>query len=38
VVGDKDPGVAYMAHCFLAERTKRSDVPQSVKAWTEAVK
>ena len=38
VVGDKDPGVSYMAHRLLCERTKRMDVPQSAKAWAEVVK
>jgi HEAT repeat protein len=37
-VGDKDPGVSYMAHKLLSERTHRTDVKQSKEAWAEAVK
>jgi HEAT repeat protein len=37
-VGDKDPGVSYMAHRLLSERTNRKDVKQSKEAWAEAVK
>lgn len=38
VVGDKDPGVSYMAHRLLVERTGRMNVPRSAKAWAEVVK
>jgi HEAT repeat protein len=37
-VGDKDPGVSYMAHRLLSERTNRTDVKQTKEAWAEAVK
>ena len=37
-VADKDPGVSYMAHKLLSERTHRTDVKQSKEAWAEAVK
>lgn len=37
-VGDKDPSVSYMAHRLLGEITKKADVPQSAKAWLEALK
>ena len=37
-VADKDPGVSYMAHRLLSERTNRKDVKQSKEAWAEAVK
>jgi hypothetical protein len=37
-VGDKEPSVSYLAHRLLSLRTKRTDVPQSAKAWAEAVK
>ena len=37
-VADKDPGVSYMAHRLLSERTNRTDVKQTKEAWAEAVK
>jgi HEAT repeat protein len=37
-VGDKEPGVSYMAHRLLSERTNRTDVKQTKEAWAEAVK
>ena len=37
-VADKDPGVSYMAHRLLSERTNRTNVKQSRDAWAEAVK
>ena len=37
-VGDKDPGVSYMAHKLLSQRTNRTDVKQTKEAWAEAVK
>jgi HEAT repeat protein len=36
VVGDKDPGVGFLAHQRLQELTGRINVPRTAKAWSEA--
>jgi HEAT repeat protein len=37
-VADKDPGVSYMAHRILSEKSGRTDVAQKRDAWAEALK